>query len=358
MTGFDYGNARLRAMRSRLLSRKTLESLAEAESLRGLITALTKTAYREPVETALAHASGMACINEALREDLGDTLGRVGDFYQDEPGEIVGLVLWAYDIQNLKVILRGLSQNATTGDILAALIPIGTLDYSTLTELARAESVRAAVDLLASLGSPFARPLMELRAVLPGADISRMELALEQWRFREARDFLQEIPHKEDILSSAIELEADLTNLITTLRFAYAPEERKLLREWSDIEDLEQIFVGPGAIPFPLLQEAGLQDTLEAAVNVLASTPYGPYLKAGMQAFAKTGRLSSLERQLHRYQLEWMSQKIAKDPLGIGVVLGYSALKVNEIGNLNWIAQGISLGLELNAIQAELEFPS
>lgn len=358
MTGFDYGNARLRAMKSRLLSRRALESLVEAGTLRGLITALTKTAYRKPVETALAHTSGMACINEALREDLGNTLGKVRDFYHEEAGEIIAIVLWAYDIQNLKVIMRGLARNATTADIQAALIPIGTLDYSTLTELARAQSVRAAVDLLASLGSPFAQPLMELRTELPGADASRMELALDQWRFREARKFLQELSRTEDILSSAIELEADLTNLLTALRFAYAPEERKLLREWSGTDDLAVIFVEPGAIPHVLLLEAGMQDSLEAAVNVLASTLYGPHLKAGLQAFARNGRLSSLERQLQRYQLAWMSQKITKDPLGVGVLLGYFALKVNEIGNLRWIAHGISLGLEPGAIQAELEFLS
>ena len=358
MTGFDYGNARLRAMKSRLLSRRVLESLVEARTLRGLITALTKTAYRNSVETALAHTSGMACINEALREDLGKTLGSVRDFYQEEAAEIIAIVLWAYDTQNLKVILRGLDKNATTGDILAALVPIGTLDYSTLTVLARAKSIRSAADMLASLGSPFARPLMELRAELPGADAIRMELALEQWRFREAGKFLQEQSHNEDVLSSAIQMEADLTNLFTALRFAYAPEERKRLREWSGTQDLERIFVNAGVIPHALLLEAGMQDSLEAAVNVLASTPYGPYLKAGMQVFARNGRLSSLERQLRRYQLEWLSQKIAKDPLGVGVLLGYFALKINEINNLRWIAHGIGLGLEPKEILTELEFLS
>ena len=40
MSDFDYGNARLRVMKSRLLSRQELEALAEAGSLNGLIAAL------------------------------------------------------------------------------------------------------------------------------------------------------------------------------------------------------------------------------------------------------------------------------------------------------------------------------
>jgi vacuolar-type H+-ATPase subunit C/Vma6 len=31
------------------------------------------------------------------------------------------------------------------------------------------------------------------------------------------------------------------------------------------------------------------------------------------------------------------------------------ALKVNEVGNIRWITQGINLGLKPDAIQAELE---
>jgi V/A-type H+/Na+-transporting ATPase subunit C len=358
MTGFDYGNARLRAMKSRLLSRKELEALSEAGTLRGLITALTKTAYRKPVEAALVHAIGMACINEALRQDLGDTLGKVSQFYRDEAAEIIAVVLWAYDIQNLKSILRGLAKQATTAEILSAVVSIGTLDFSTLTELAGSQSVRAAIDLLASIGSRFAQPLMELRAELPGADTSLMELALDQWRFQEARKTLKEFSRRENVLSSAIDLEADLTNLLTVLRFAHTTEERKLLREWAGTEELDQIFVGPGLIPVALLRSAGMQDTLEGGVNALANTPYGPYLKAGMQAYAETGRLSDLERRLRRFHLEWMSHQITRDPLGVGVLLGYFALKANEVGNLRWIAHAIQMSLEPNAIKAELELHS
>jgi vacuolar-type H+-ATPase subunit C/Vma6 len=105
-----------------------------------------------------------------------------------------------------------------------------------------------------------------------------------------------------------------------------------------------------------MLLSAGMQDSLLAAVNVLAGTPYGLYLKAGMHMYAKTGHLSDLERELQHYHLEWMSKQIIKDPLGVGVLLGYFASKVNEINNLRWIAHSISLGLAPNVIRAELEF--
>jgi vacuolar-type H+-ATPase subunit C/Vma6 len=50
-----------------------------------------------------------------------------------------------------------------------------------------------------------------------------------------------------------------------------------------------------------------------------------------------------------------MATLIVKDPLGIGVVLGYIALKTAELAKIRWIAQGINLGLKADAIKAELD---
>jgi len=89
---------------------------------------------------------------------------------------------------------------------------------------------------------------------------------------------------------------------------------------------------------------------------VMAGTRYADLLGAGLQAFQQSGRLSSFERQLKHYRLNWMAGLIARDPLGIGVVIGYLALKTNEINNLRWIAQGIRHGLPTGTIRAEMEY--
>jgi len=356
MSNFDYGNARLRAMKSRLLSRHELEALAEVGSLRGLIAALTKTPYRKPVEAALARTSGMNCIASALRDDLINTLGKIQSFYRDEAGEMVAMVMRSYDLHNLKGILRGLAHHVSPAEILSVLLPVGELKSDLLGELARAPDPRAAIDLLASINSPFAQPLLKLRAEYPGADIPRLELALEQWSFSQAKGFLESEHQDGKILSSALDLDADLANLLTVLRFARTPEERKLLREWLGEEDLYPLLLGPGSLSFDLFVQAGMQDTLDAAVDTFAGTIYADSLRTGLEAYAKSRRLSELERQLRRFRLRWMFEKILSDPLGIGVVLGYSALKVNEVGNLRWIAQGTSLGLSAQSTRVNLEF--
>jgi V/A-type H+/Na+-transporting ATPase subunit C len=355
MSDFDYGNARLHAMKSRLLSQHELETLADNASLPGLIAALTRTSYRKQVEAALTRASGLDCINEALRLDLTGTLGNIRSFYQDQAVEMVAIVLRTYDIHNLKTILRGLTKNLPPGDILPVLLPVGDLNYYTLADLTRASGPRGAIDILASMNFPIAQPLLRLRVAHPGADVFDMELALDQWYFLEAYSYLKDTAQSDETLFATLRLDADILNLLTVLRFAHAPTERKLPGSRSGLLETNRLFVGPGRLSFATLSRAASEMTIKAAVETLAGTPYEGPLRNGLQAYVQSNQVSSLEKHLKRFRLDWTRRLIAKDPLGIGVLIGYLALKINEVGNIRWIANGINLGLKPNAIRLELE---
>jgi vacuolar-type H+-ATPase subunit C/Vma6 len=360
MSDYDYGNARLHVMKSRLLSLQQLRSLAEEDSLDGLIAALTQTVYQKSVEAALTRATGLQCIDEALRTDLINTVGKIGGFYREEAGKMVSTILRMYDIHNLKAILRGLSKNVPAGDMLMVLLPIGELDMSTLRELAQLNDPREAIDLLASMGLAFAGPLLKVRAELPGAETFEMELALDKWYHEEARQRLRSEKGLIDVLSQALALEADLANVLTVLRFAQSPDEWREapLREKLGADELKHLFIGPGHIPYGLFESAGRRETMAAAIETLSTTYLGPVLHGGYEAYTRSNRLSDVERHLKHHRLQWMAAQIKKDPLGTGVPLGYVALKVNEVGNIRWITQGINLRLKPDAIRAELEMVS
>ncbi len=356
MHDFNYGNARLHAWKSRLLSRSELESLTEVGSQQGLITALTRTAYCRAVEASLARATGTDCVIEALCNDLVNSLAKVRSFFNGRAGEMIAIVLRRYDVHNLKAILRGLAKNAPSDQILPVLLPVGDIDNNQFLDLVRAPGPRGAIDLLASMNLPISWPLLKLRAEHPGAGVFEMELALDQWYFHQAFEYVQNTRQDKSLLASAFDLDADLTNLLTMLRFASMPAEHRLLQERLGTKDLSRLLVGPGILSFAILANSGSQKTLEAAVEVLSKSPYGPALKAGLTGYLRSGLLSDFEKQLGYFRLGWMAKQIPKDPLGIGVFLGYLALKLNEISNIRWIAQGIRNGLMAQAIREELVF--
>jgi V/A-type H+-transporting ATPase subunit C len=352
MLGYEYGNTRLRAMKSQLIPKEMLESLASTETIESYITALTKTPYSRAIESAITRVSGLAIITEAIHQDLNETVGKIQTFYEGTAASCVEQLLRDYDLQNLKAVLRGLSQQIAPDEIMAAILPVGVIPESIWKLLIRCEGSREAIDLLATLGQPFAQPLLELRAENPGASIADMELALEHSYFIQVKDFTLTSGGVPVALVASLNLEADLENISTAIRFAYAPAERARLNH----HGLRRYFVGPGEISFQTLESAGEQDSLQAAIQILSNTPYAKILWSGLKSFEDSGRLSDIELYLRRYRLHWSRVQMSKDPLGIGVPIGYLALKTNEVGNLRWIAHGLRQGIDKQIIQAGMEF--
>jgi vacuolar-type H+-ATPase subunit C/Vma6 len=97
---------------------------------------------------------------------------------------------------------------------------------------------------------------------------------------------------------------------------------------------------------------------VDAAVETLTGTVYETALRKGLEEYIARGggRLSVFEQQLNRFRLDRFSRLIGRDSLGIGVVLGYLALKTTEVSNLRWIAHGTYLGMTPNNIRAELVY--
>ena len=150
MSDYEYGNARLRAMRSKLFTRHGLNVLSESGSVSGLIAGLAKTSYQRVIESALTRSTEMDCVDDALRSDLIATIGKIGGFFHEDTRKLIGMILRTYDIANLKTILRGLSKNVPSGEIIALLLPIGELKIGALKGLARFNTPREAIDVLAS----------------------------------------------------------------------------------------------------------------------------------------------------------------------------------------------------------------
>lgn len=355
MGGYEYANARLRAMKSRLLSRADYHTLAGSGTLDRLMTALTRTPYRESVEATLVRGGELVAITSAFSHDLTITVCKIRGFFEEPELCLVALALRLYDVYNVKAILRGLENNAPPDEIRAAQLPVGDLSEDLLAELAQAPDPRAAVDLMASMRLPLAQPLMATRAKHPSADLPVLELALDRWYFDSAAAELDGGPNGAGCLRDALALEADLINLLTVLRVARAPNDTLALLERFDAGSLRDVFVGPGRLSFDALARAANQRSVEAAVKSLEDTPYGPVLTAGLEAYRRSHLLSDMERRLLRYRLRWRAGLIRKDPLGLGVLLGYLALKINEIGNLRWITHGTNNGLPPDRLMEGIE---
>ena len=201
------------------------------------------------------------------------------------------------------------------------------------------------------IGAADCPTLLELQGNSPNAPISEIELVLEKWVFSKGPNSPAESAQDASVLKASLELEADLINLVTALHYVNHPVERDNLRH-----QLHELFVTPGSLPPDVLTKLASQDSYQDAASMLQETTYSKAFQAGLEAYQRSGLVSEFEVHLRRYRLNWLSSQILRDPLGIGVPLGYLALKINEISNLLWISRGAALKLDPKLIRENLEF--
>jgi vacuolar-type H+-ATPase subunit C/Vma6 len=64
--------------------------------------------------------------------------------------------------------------------------------------------------------------------------------------------------------------------------------------------------------------------------------------------------LVAFERELDLYIARKLRARYLGDPLGLGIVIGYLAMKSSEVANLRLIARGKVLGLPREAVRREM----
>jgi V/A-type H+-transporting ATPase subunit C len=355
MSGFDYGNARVRAMKSHLLSRRDMEELMEARSLEDYITMLSKTSYHRSIETALVRSSYLESITHALRQDFSDCVVKIRGFYKGSEQGLLDRYLKIYDIFNLIAVLRGVSTQANPPVITDMLLPAVALPESILRELTRAENIHQIVDILASVNSIYAPPLMVMRSKKPDGERFQLEIALLKWYYKQALEGLDPGSDVQRPLLDILKLEADILNLITVIHIVDIPESYQTILVQMGADEFADLMVEEGTLKLRQLQDAAESSDLFALYRSFSGTTYERAFEEGWSRFQQTRRASELEKALNRYKLAKLAGYTQSDPLGIGLVIGYLTLKMSEGHNLRWIAQGVYWDISPVEINAELE---
>jgi V/A-type H+/Na+-transporting ATPase subunit C len=343
---YEYANARIRGLRSRLLSAPDLDALAARPDVGDLIGALARTDYGPDLERARETGSGgLALVDEALRRNLSRRLRSVLGFFDAEgpvrPSQgrrLVGMLLARYDLLNVVVILRGKAATAALEAIEAGLVPAGELDDGRLARLAQTPDIAGCIAQLARLRLPYVGPLV---AALPAFEQERrlvpLELALRRGFLEWAERELHGGGANAAMVRAALALEADATNVLTVLR---------LLRRDArpQPEALAALLLPGGALTVAELAALLGQPSVGEAVATLGRAPFRRALAAGAPLSALLDEEVALEWAVERYLARWAQAQVYRDPLGIALALAYQAAKAEEVRSLRLVARGLAAG--------------
>jgi V/A-type H+-transporting ATPase subunit C len=291
--------------------------------------------------------SGIRVVEEALRKDEAATFRRILAIARgDTPERYVQILVGRWDIQNIKTIIRGKAMHIPPTEVLECLVPAGDLDEAALAELLKQPDVKGVIDLLATWGTRFARPLMlSLPEFLESRDPAVLEYALDRFAYESALDALREDESDDDgIMRGMVRTEIEVTNLKTAFR---------LIRDGIPAEEARRMFIDGGRSPDTALVLSLVgTGSIDAAVKLLENTPYR-FLSETPAGTAKGG-ISAYEKELDRYLLKKGLSYFLKDPLTIATAIGFSRAKHAEVTNLRVIARGRSAGMPEKEIRGEL----
>jgi V/A-type H+-transporting ATPase subunit C len=327
---YGYANARLRAMKSRLFERNELEELAAKLDVDSIINQLRETPYREDIEDASVRHSGKACVEDALRRNLGKTFRLILSFVKGEDAQtLMQIFLNKWDIQNIKTILRGKNIHEVADEIAESLTPAGALDDATLIELVRQPDVKAVIDLLATWGIEYSRPLTQHFAEYSKRkDLVVLEYALDKFYYENALDVVAGESYDERIIREMLTAEIDVTNIKSILR---------IIRDKVEPEDAHYYFIRGGKeLNTDKLSALSATRTIDGVIKQLTGTSYD-FLAKVPDEYVKMEKISAFEKELDSFLLHKALRLFAADPLSIALAIGYLWAKFNEIANIRII---------------------
>ncbi len=344
---YGYANARIRGMKSRLLSHSALDDLIMKPDIDSLIVELEKTPYKEDVVEASGKYSGVYCIEYALRKNFTRTFKNIIGFVEGTPAErYIRIFLRRWDVQNIKTILRGKSIHATAEEILECLVPVGDLDDVTLGEMIKQPDVRGTIDLMATLDVKYAKPLTaQFKKYSDEHNLVVLESALDRFYYDSALSEVKRNSYDEKFIRNVLQWEIDIINLKTALR---------MVRDKVEMEEAKHLFI-PGGLRLDSDDLAAILETksVRGALDRLKHTPYG-FMANIPEEHLRKEKISELEKQLDRFMIRKGLNAFNGDPLSIAIAIGYFWAKYNEITNIRVIARCKTADVPDEGLRGEL----
>lgn len=355
MTGFDYGNTRLRAQRGRLLDGADYRELFGAGTTERLLGALSATPYGPDVERALVRHDAFHQLDEAVRCHLARSLRAMRSFYEGEARAGVDLLLSRWDLRNVRSIIRLKVRPSAYEDAEPMLVTAGALDEPALAELTGQPSLRSLVELMVAWDVPSRPAARQVLREWPRYEITGDPVFLENalnhaWAAHTA-DALDGWVGTE--LESVLRAEVDQINLVTALRL------RQTSLEVEGILDLEPHEGGrylPGGVLRPaLLGQVRRTSTPADLVALVAEQALPTDWLAALTTWSADQDLGALggklERALARDAIGLFGRG---DPLGIAIPIAFTWAKECEARNLRLVGRSITHHIRWDDIEPEL----
>jgi len=344
----SFTNARVRGMKSALLSRNELESMLDNGKIDQIGDTLLKSPYEVELAEALSRYQGADAVEDAVSRNLVNTFSRLLAMCREDSAAVAEIFISRWDLGAVKALLRNRHHGIGAEPGVSSLVPSASMPHAVQKELAAQDTMESLVRGLVAWSASLCRPLIEaLPTYQETKNLRVLEDALDRGYF--VSNLVRLGSYRSDdakFLQELLRAEIDRINL----RRLFEPRPAG-----TSAEDVVRELLPRGMLSDAVLREIASSPTPDRAAEVVSRTPYGDMADA-LANFALTGRFSTLERQFEMKFLDKLRRAAQRQGIGLASLLRYAWLKYNEVTNLRIIALGLAARLPKARLEQEIMY--
>ncbi|MFQ5794586.1 MAG: V-type ATPase subunit [Candidatus Bipolaricaulia bacterium] len=351
MVGYEYLNARVHALKARLLRDRDYRALLDMDDVTDVIHYLDETDYGREIERSSVRFSGYPLIEDALVRHNERIFRKLYRMAPEGPRELLRIVFDRWEVLNLKTVLRGKHIGASEAEILENLRARIVHDRGYYRELTREPDVGTVIDYLLTIGSRYYQPLLDAqREYNETGNLAFLEHALDASYFSDSRRLLRrkrrlfKMEKNAELIRAALGTEVDLLNLIYALRVLEEAVEAE--------EKYRYIIPGGERLSTDFIQQLIDAGTHDRFFTLFRGTFYARKLDLDLEAGQPDAE--AFQELVERYLFVEQCAIDLSRPFDIHLACAYIWRKYVETINLRVIATGIEGRIPKEEIQAQM----
>lgn len=341
-----YMNARVRGMKSGLMSSSDLEAMLEKGDVKAMADLLLSSPYEHEMAESLTSLHGADAIEDAVTRSLVNTFAKLRRVGSGSQSALVDLFLARWDLSAVKSLLRARHQGLDAQTAEGVLLPGPSMHVALLHEFAALDSMESLVRALSAWNSGLCRRLPDaLGKYQETRDLRTLEEALDRAFFVNNVRSLSNSPDSgARFIVDLLRAEIDRINL----RLLFSPRP-----EGVTPEDVLAWTLPRGYVGSQILRDVAAAQSPDRAAGLLERTPYAQF-ESGLLHLAQTGKFSRLDRQFEQAFFERLRRGIQRESIGLAILLLFAWEKYSEVVKLRMIARGLAANLPKDYLREEV----
>jgi len=347
---YNFITCKVKAMYGRLLKEDIYTKLIKAKNIDEYISILSKTTYNKYIWNV--KEVNLQIIEDAILKSLFDDIITIIKYSPRNISNFIINFLDRFEIENIKVILKGLYLKMNPKEIIRYIVPtplgLAIDDYYNILE--KSNDIE---DLLYLLdGTDYDRIIRGYLTLKEGDWYIFIDSALDKYIYLKLWSMKDDLRRRFDrkIAEGFLGLEIDLLNIRTILR------GKRFGLSFDDIRE----FIIP---VYYTISEKDLVDMLESKnvediFGIVNRTPYGYLLRMVLEDYRFRGSISLIDSEMMKLMIRFSREVVRSYPslTHIGWLLSYINLKWVEVRNLRVIVYSIVENIPREVVEKVVVF--